>query len=44
MRVQVADSGVQVIEVIPPGVRTILLGQQDDENAMPLEDFPPPGV
>lgn len=41
LRVQLgsADTGVQVIEVIPPGVRTTLLGQQDDEQAMPLEDF-----
>jgi uncharacterized oxidoreductase len=41
LRVQLAqaDAGVQVIEVAPPGVRTTLLGQQDDENAMPLEDF-----
>lgn len=39
LRVQLADSGVQVIEVIPPGVRTTLLGQQDAEHAMPLEDF-----
>jgi uncharacterized oxidoreductase len=28
-----------VIEVVPPGVRTTLLGQQDDPNAMPLDDF-----
>ncbi|MEU4234308.1 SDR family oxidoreductase [Nonomuraea sp. NPDC026600] len=39
LRVQLADTGVQVIEVAPPGVRTTLLDQQDDENAMPLEDF-----
>ncbi|QJT03083.1 SDR family NAD(P)-dependent oxidoreductase [Streptomyces asoensis] len=41
LRVQLsgADAGVQVIEVAPPGVRTTLLGQQDDENAMPLDDF-----
>ncbi|WP_405734175.1 SDR family oxidoreductase [Streptomyces sp. NBC_01537] len=39
LRVQLADASVQVIEVAPPGVRTTLLGQQDDENAMPLEDF-----
>ncbi|XUL89749.1 hypothetical protein ACQ86D_26550 [Streptomyces galilaeus] len=23
----------------PPGVRTTLLGQQDDENSMPLDEF-----
>jgi short-subunit dehydrogenase involved in D-alanine esterification of teichoic acids len=39
LRVQLADASVQVIEVAPPGVRTTLLGQQDDENSMPLEDF-----
>lgn len=39
LRVQLTGSGVQVIEVIPPGVRTTLLGQQDDERSMPLEDY-----
>ncbi|GHD60779.1 MULTISPECIES: SDR family oxidoreductase [Streptomyces] len=41
LRVQLAqaDAGVQVIEVAPPGVRTTLLGQQDDENSMPLDEF-----
>ncbi|QYN33878.1 SDR family oxidoreductase [Pseudonocardia sp. DSM 110487] len=41
LRIQLAgaDAGVQVIEVVPPGVRTTLLGQQDDDNAMPLDDF-----
>ncbi|MBK3578385.1 SDR family NAD(P)-dependent oxidoreductase [Streptomyces sp. MBT65] len=39
LRVQLTDAGVQVIEVAPPGVRTTLLGQQDDENSMPLDDF-----
>lgn len=34
-----ADAGVQVIEIVPPSVRTALLGQQDDEQAMPLDDF-----
>lgn len=39
LRVQLADSGVQVIEVAPPGVRTTLFGQEDSEQAMPLEEF-----
>ncbi|WP_457330374.1 SDR family oxidoreductase [Rhizobacter sp. P5_C2] len=39
LRVQLADTSVQVIEIAPPGVRTTLLGQQQDEHAMPLEDF-----
>jgi uncharacterized oxidoreductase len=34
-----ADTGVQVIEVVPPSVRTTLLGQQDDDQAMPLDEF-----
>ncbi len=39
LRVQLADAGVQVIELVPPSVRTTLLGQQDDEQAMPLDEF-----
>ncbi|MDH6221094.1 SDR family NAD(P)-dependent oxidoreductase [Streptomyces pseudovenezuelae] len=39
LRVQLTGSGVQVIEVIRPGVRTTLLGQQNDERSMPLEDY-----
>ncbi|WAU82091.1 SDR family NAD(P)-dependent oxidoreductase [Streptomyces sp. Qhu-G9] len=41
LRIQVggAEAGVQVIEVVPPGVRTTLLGQQDSDQSMPLDDF-----
>ena len=39
LRIQLADTSVRVIELVPPAVRTTLLGQQDDERAMPLEDF-----
>ncbi len=41
LRIQLAgaDTGVQVIEVVPAGVRTTLMGQQDNEQSMPLEDF-----
>jgi len=41
LRVQLARAGVgvQVIEVAPPGVRTTLLGQQNSERSMPLEEF-----
>jgi uncharacterized oxidoreductase len=41
LRVQLtgADAGVQVIEMVPPGVRTTLMGQQDNDHAMPLDDF-----
>ncbi|MFF1307520.1 hypothetical protein [Streptomyces sp. NPDC058307] len=28
-----------MIEMIPPGVRTTLMGQQDSEQSMPLDDF-----
>lgn len=41
LRVQLAGAGtgVQVIELVPAGVRTTLMGQQDNEDAMPLDDF-----
>lgn len=39
LRVQLADSTVQVIELVPPGVRTKLYGQGNDEHAMPLDEF-----
>ena len=39
LRVQLADTSVQVIELVPPAVQTSLMGQQNDERAMPLEDF-----
>ncbi|WP_127783699.1 SDR family oxidoreductase [Rhodococcus sp. X156] len=39
LRVQLADTSIQVIELVPPAVRTTLNGQQDSERAMPLEDF-----
>jgi uncharacterized oxidoreductase len=39
IRVQLADTSVQVIELIPPAVRTALMGQQDSERAMPLEAY-----
>ncbi len=39
LRVQLEDTSVEVIELAPPGVRTTLLGQENDEHAMPLEDF-----
>jgi short-subunit dehydrogenase involved in D-alanine esterification of teichoic acids len=39
LRVQLAGTAVQVIELVPPAVRTTLLGQQDSEQAMPLQDF-----
>lgn len=39
LRVQLADTSVRVIELAPPGVRTALFGQENDEQSMPLEDF-----
>ncbi|WP_371658934.1 SDR family oxidoreductase [Streptomyces sp. NBC_00280] len=41
LRIQLAGAGtgVQVIEVIPPAVRTTLMGQEDNEQSMPLDDF-----
>lgn len=39
LRVQLADTPVQVIELAPPLVRTTLMGNQDNEHGMLLEDF-----
>ncbi|WP_285189408.1 SDR family NAD(P)-dependent oxidoreductase [Rhodococcus sp. MEB041] len=41
LRIQLAEAGsaLKVVEVVPPGVRTTLLGQQDDDHAMPLDEF-----
>lgn len=39
LRVRLADTSVQVIELAPPGVRTALYGQEHLEHAMPLSEF-----
>lgn len=40
VRLQLADTSVQVMELVPPSVRTELVpGQQDNADAMPLGDF-----
>ena len=40
IRLQYADSSVQVIELVPPSVRTSLVpGQESSEVAMPLDEF-----
>jgi len=40
IRLQYADTSVQVIELQPPSVRTELLpGQENNEQAMPLDEF-----
>ncbi|GAB2565368.1 oxidoreductase [Paractinoplanes abujensis] len=39
LRVQLTGSNVRVIELVPPATRTTLMGQQNSEVAMPLDDF-----
>ena len=39
LRIQLADTSVRVLELVPPGVRTTLFGQESDGQAMPLENF-----
>ncbi|MFF0339809.1 SDR family oxidoreductase [Kribbella sp. NPDC004875] len=39
LRIQLAGTGLQVIEVVPPAVRTTLLNQKNDERAMPLDEY-----
>jgi uncharacterized oxidoreductase len=39
LRKQFADTPLQVIEVVPPAVRTALLNQENDERAMPLDEY-----
>jgi short-subunit dehydrogenase involved in D-alanine esterification of teichoic acids len=39
LRVQLAATGVQVMELAPPAVRTALMGQEEAENAMPLDAY-----
>ena len=40
IRLQFADTTVQVVELVPPSVRTSLLpGQESSEVAMPLDEF-----
>jgi short-subunit dehydrogenase involved in D-alanine esterification of teichoic acids len=40
IRLQYAGSGVKVVELVPPSVRTELMpGQESSPVAMPLEDF-----
>lgn len=40
LRLQLADTAVDVKELQPPGVRTALVpGQEENEYAMPLDDF-----
>ncbi|MDT8913422.1 SDR family NAD(P)-dependent oxidoreductase [Amycolatopsis sp. PS_44_ISF1] len=39
LRVQLAETPVRVLELVPPAVRTALMDQEQDERAMPLEPF-----
>ncbi|RBY84326.1 SDR family oxidoreductase [Blastococcus sp. TF02A-26] len=39
LRVQLGSTPVQVTELVPPAVRTDLMGQRDSSHAMPLEDY-----
>ena len=39
LRVQLEDTSIEVVELVPPAVRTTLLGQDAEEQAMPLEAF-----
>lgn len=39
IRLQLADTSIQVVEIVPPAVQTALMGQQDSEHAMPLDAF-----
>jgi uncharacterized oxidoreductase len=40
VRLQLKDTGVKVLELVPPAVRTALLpGQEESSFAMPLDDF-----
>lgn len=39
VRLQLADTGVAVVEIVPPAVRTTLMNQENSEHAMPLDEF-----
>ncbi|BDZ39794.1 SDR family oxidoreductase [Microbacterium suwonense] len=40
LRLQLADTSVQVIELVPPSVQSdIIPGHQDDPSAMPLDEY-----
>lgn len=39
LRIQLASTAVQVIELVPPGVQTTLMNQENDERAMPVEEY-----
>lgn len=40
LRLQLADTSVKVLELVPPSVRTAIYpGQENNEHAVPLDDF-----
>lgn len=39
IRLQLADTGVQVVELVPPAVQTPLMGLEHEPSAMPLPEF-----
>jgi len=39
LRAQLHDTSLQVIELVPPAVRTTLMNQQDSPDAMPLDEY-----
>lgn len=39
LRAQLADTSIEVLELAPPAVRTALMGQEEAENAMPLDAY-----
>jgi uncharacterized oxidoreductase len=39
LRVQLRETSVGVVEIVPPGVRTSLLGQDEAGTGMPLDEF-----
>jgi short-subunit dehydrogenase involved in D-alanine esterification of teichoic acids len=39
LRAQLHDTDIQVIEIVPPGVRTTLMNQENSERSMPLDEF-----
>jgi len=39
LRIQLKNSGIDVVEIVPPAVRTTFGGQENDERSMPLDEF-----
>lgn len=39
LRLQLRETSVQVIELVPPALRTTMMNQEESETSMPLEDY-----